>query len=58
MQNRDLDTLEKLAAEKVAEQAGGDISIPANELPAFIAWAVKSFADTMREHLENGGAPF
>lgn len=58
MKQRDFDSLEKLAAEKVADAAGGDVNVPAAELPAFIAWAVKEFADTMRKHLESGEAPF
>lgn len=59
MKARDLDSLEKLVAVKVAEEAGEQpITIDPTELPAFISWAVKSFADTMRKHLEEGGAPF
>ena len=59
MQNRNLDAVEQRACLKVAEECGADgLSVPAAELPAFIAWAVKSFADTMRKDLEEGGAPF
>ena len=58
MENRNLDAVEQRACLKVAEEAGGDIQVPAAELPAFIAWAVKQFADTMRKDLEEGGAPF
>jgi hypothetical protein len=59
MKNRDFDTLEKLAAEQVASQAGdGDITLTPQEMPDFIVWAVKSFADTMRQHVEDGKAPF
>jgi ribosomal protein L37AE/L43A len=59
MQEKDLDTLEKFCVVKVAEEAGeGDVTITAAELPSFISWAVKSFAETMRKHLDEGGAPF
>lgn len=56
---KNLDAVEQRACQKVAEQAGSDpLTIPPAELPAFIAWAVKSFAETMRKDLEEGGAPF
>ena len=55
---KELDSLEKLAAEKVAEQIGGDATIPAAELPAFVAWTVKEFAEVMRKNMESGAAPF
>lgn len=59
MQTRNLDSLEQRTCLKVAEQAGAEpLTLTPQELPAFIAWAVKSFADTMRKDLEEGGAPF
>lgn len=60
MQNRNLDAVEQRACLKVAEEASSTepLTISPAELPAFIAWAVKSFADTMRKDLEQGGAPF
>lgn len=58
-QNRNLDAVEQRACLKVAEECGAEpLAIPSAELPAFIAWAVKQFADTMRKDLESGGAPF
>lgn len=60
MQTRNLDAVEQRACLKVAEECSGaePLTISLAELPAFIAWAVKSFADTMRKDLEQGGAPF
>jgi ribosomal protein L37AE/L43A len=55
---RHFDTIELKAAELVAEAAGGDISMPAAELPAFVSWAVKEFAEQMRKMMEAGAAPF
>jgi hypothetical protein len=55
---KNMDDVEQRACLKVAEQIEGDVTIPAAELPAFIAWCVKSFAENMREDIENGGAPF
>ena len=55
---KNMDDVEQRACLKVAEEAGGDLVIPAAELPAFIAWCVKSFAENMRRDIEEGGAPF
>lgn len=49
-----MDKIEQDACIKVAELAGGDVSIPANELPAFIAWCVKQFAETVRSEVKHG----
>jgi hypothetical protein len=60
MQNRNLDAVEQRACLKVAEECSGAeaLTIQAAELPAFISFVVKQFADTMRKDLEAGGAPF
>lgn len=59
MQNRNFDSLEQRIAEQVAAKAGSDpLTIEPAELPAFISWAVKEFADTIRKEVETGGAPF
>jgi hypothetical protein len=59
MAQRNMDTLEQRVCIKVAEECGEEpLTIPPNELPAFIAFVVKSFADSMRKELESGGAPF
>lgn len=60
MQTRNLDAVEQRACLKVAEQCSGteSLTLQPNELPAFIAYLVKSFADQMRKDLEEGGAPF
>lgn len=56
---RNLDSVEQRVCEKVAEQAGAEpLTLNPQELPAFIAWAVKEFAETMRKDLDEGGAPF
>ncbi|MFK4647197.1 ribosomal protein L37AE/L43A [Bradyrhizobium ottawaense] len=56
---KNLDAVEQRACEKVAAEAGQEpITIAPSELPAFIAWAVKEFAETMRKDLDEGGAPF
>jgi ribosomal protein L37AE/L43A len=56
---KNLDAVEQRACEKVAAEAGQEpITLAPEELPAFIAWAVKSFAETMRKDLDQGGAPF
>jgi len=56
---KNMDDVEQRACLKVAEEAGGDLVIPAAELPAFIAWCVKEFAENMRRDIEEeGGAPF
>jgi hypothetical protein len=55
---KNMDDVEQRACLRVAREVGGDLAIPAAELPAFIAWCVKSFAENMREDIENGGAPF
>jgi len=55
MQN--MDRVEQRACEAVAQLASDneDLTIPANELPSFVAWCVKEFAEQMRSHLKNGG---
>ena len=59
MVQRNMDAVEHRACVKVAEECGAEpLTIQPNELPAFISYVVKSFADTMRKDLENGGAPF
>lgn len=59
MKQRDLDSFEKLAIEKMTAQIDGDVTLPPSELPAFIAWCIKEFADTMRKMIETeGAAPF
>lgn len=59
MMHRDLDNVEKRAAVLVAEAAGqGEIVLKPEELPAFVSWVVKEFADTMRKQFENGAPPF
>jgi ribosomal protein L37AE/L43A len=59
MDNRNMDAVEQRACLKVAQDCGSDvITIEPDELPAFIAYVVKSFADTMRKDMEEGGAPF
>jgi hypothetical protein len=56
---KNLDAVEQRACEKVAAEAGQEpITLAPSELPAFIAWAVKSFAETMRKDLDEGAAPF
>lgn len=55
---KNMDGVEQRACLKVAEEIDGDITIPAAELPAFISWCVKMFAENMRRDIENGGAPF
>ena len=57
---KNMDDVEQRACVMVAAEvnAGNEITIPATELPAFIAWCVKAFAENMRRDIENGGAPF
>jgi hypothetical protein len=55
---KNMDIIEQRACLKVANEVGGDLVIPAAELPAFISWCVKEFAENMRDEIENGGAPF
>lgn len=54
---KNMDDVEQRACLKIAEGLG-DLVIPAAELPAFIAWCVKMFAENMRRDIEEGGAPF
>lgn len=57
--SKNLDAVEQRACLKVAEGCGDDaVTLSPQELPAFIAFVVKSFADTMRKDMEEGGAPF
>ena len=55
---KNMDDVEQRACLKVAEEIEGDTTIPAVELPSFISWCVKMFAENMRDDIENGGAPF
>ena len=48
--------LERLAGEAVSGEES--LTVPAAELPAFLAWAVKSFATGMRDEIAAGGPPF
>lgn len=59
MQTRNMDAVEQRVCLKVAEECSTEaLTIEPAELPAFIAYVVKSFADTIRKDMEEGGAPF
>jgi hypothetical protein len=59
---KDLDSFETAACRKVAAEIysnhEGDLLITRDELPAFIGWVVKEFAECMRKQVEDGEAPF
>lgn len=59
MKSRDFDTLENIVAQQVAKDAATEpVTLTPDELPEFIRWCVTHFADTMRDHVERGAAPF
>ena len=59
MNDRIFDGVEKRAADQVAKDAGNEpVTIQPDEMPDFIRWAVRSFAEQMRKDLEAGGSPF
>lgn len=58
MSQKELDSLEKLIVCKIADEAGGDLNVPAVEAPAFIGWVLKRFAEVIRAHLDEGNSPF
>lgn len=55
---KDFDVYETRAAVKVADSVGGDLSVPAVELAAFVKWVVDEFAKAIRDEVASGKAPF
>ena len=55
---KDFDIYETRAAVKVADSVGGDLSVSAVELPAFVKWVVDEFAKAIRDEVASGRAPF
>jgi hypothetical protein len=55
---KDFDIYETRAAVKVADSVGGDLSVPAVELAAFVKWVVDEFAKAIRDEVASGKAPF
>ena len=49
---QNMDAVEHAACLKVADMVEGDLNVPSQELPAFIAWCVKQFANAMREQFD------
>jgi hypothetical protein len=53
MEPRHFDTIERQVisqlAEEICSQGWDDLQVPANEVPQFLGWLVKEFADRMRE---------
>jgi hypothetical protein len=54
---KQLDAVEKRAAQRVAELCGTSVTLEPKELPDFITWAVEEFAKAMRQEVKEG-VPF
>lgn len=58
-QSKELDVYEQRAAAAVAEKLPAtDFNFPAEDLPKFIGWTVREFADAIRKEIEGGKPPF
>jgi ribosomal protein L37AE/L43A len=58
---KNMDDVEQRACLKVAEAASNgteNLNMTSAELPAFISWCVKEFAENMRRDIDGGGPPF
>jgi hypothetical protein len=54
-----LDEFEKLAIAKVIEKLDADpLTVPRDDLPAFLAWLIEEFGIAVREEIDSGRAPF
>lgn len=52
MTDKQFDSIEKRAIQRVAEKIGGDLQCPKEELPQLIEWLISDFGDALKAEID------